>query len=30
VTLTLRVVDEIKPTPRGKHVLVDQRIRGVE
>jgi phenylacetate-CoA ligase len=30
LTLTLRLVEEIKPTARGKHVIVDQRIRGVE
>jgi phenylacetate-CoA ligase len=30
VTLTLRLVDEIKPTARGKHIIVDQRLRGVE
>jgi phenylacetate-CoA ligase len=28
VVLSLVLVEEIKPTPRGKHVLVDQRIRG--
>jgi phenylacetate-CoA ligase len=30
VTLSLRLVDEIKPTPLGKHIIVDQRIRMVE
>jgi phenylacetate-CoA ligase len=30
VTVTLRLVEEIKPTPRGKHIIVDQRIRGVD
>jgi phenylacetate-CoA ligase len=30
LTLTLRLVEKIPPTLRGKHVLVDQKIRGVE
>jgi phenylacetate-coenzyme A ligase PaaK-like adenylate-forming protein len=28
VTLSIRMVDGIQPTPRGKHVLVDQRVAG--
>lgn len=30
VALALRFVERIEPTPRGKHVLVDQRIHGAD